>query len=930
MNKKISMFQINNFKDEKFRDTIKKNYCRLRQKSSNQLGEYLTNQPQNQYQNKIQKAEKNKEITKKIKEINTINSKYKNYNQTKIYIKRSIKEDKQINMKKKKTEENNNCNLPLKQRIFLKLKEERNEKMKNNEEKNHINHNYINHNFTKETSFKNFLTNHKRYINSMDFKNVIYKNSNNNEYIEHKNRDLSNTINNDIINNNELRNIKINFDKNFINNRNHKNLSSHGNKTIIDIKNSGSKINNFDKTSIFLTKNKTDLNDEKTEIIDFSKSYLTNQINTFSFDNDQLSENLHINKRKNHEINNNNEMFFSKKRESYFSKRMKCIMDKNEEEKNKYINDDQLDKSIILNKTYGKPANNFSFFNDKLASNKLSQININNNKFISVKSLNFHKSKSRKDLLNTEENRIKNTIDYKIVNNTKKNIQVKRRIIYLETEKPKLFSRSILFKNLMINTDYNTKNKSNKKIIDKNITKLKNISEISESKEELINSNNNFKKKINIDYINNDNYNSPNCLTSRNNKIFFSELLKNDKDKQHLKTKEKVIQKKELCNLDYIIKMFIETIQLKNSIEIYSLFSILLVNFNNKYIVLYDQKIFLKDVLPFIDCYKYLSIFITPLIFFYKDENIYKINCSEVKKIFENLIIICIEKIGQKAFKYKRIVSFMDEHKTSKKYNLMKDCCLELIKVVFKNYKEYTPLKKVTEQLLDLSHTESIEKVIYIINNIILYCFNHKQKNSFYLLSNLNGTYTYKKNKSSNKDINNKTIIAPSVPYIKVSMKKKFCLVLDIDETIVHTLNLPFDNYFLLRPGVINFLEEVSQLYEIIIFTSSPKSYADSILDKIDIDNKFISHRLYKEHVIFEKGKSVKKLNMIGRDLSKIIFVDNMKCNAKYNLKNFYLISTWIQDINDQELIKLKTKLKYIATNSKFKDDITKGLELVI
>ena len=131
------MFQINNFKDEKFRDTIKKNYCRLRQKSSNQLGEYLTNQPQNQYPNKIQKEDKNKEINKKIKEINTINSKYKNYNQTKIYIKRSIKEDKQI-MKKKKTEENNNYNLPLKQRIFLKLKEERNEKMKNNGEKNNI------------------------------------------------------------------------------------------------------------------------------------------------------------------------------------------------------------------------------------------------------------------------------------------------------------------------------------------------------------------------------------------------------------------------------------------------------------------------------------------------------------------------------------------------------------------------------------------------------------------------------------------------------------------------------------------------------------------------------------------------------------------------------------------------------------------------
>ena len=128
---------------------------------------------------------------------------------------------------------------------------------------------------------------------------------------------------------------------------------------------------------------------------------------------------------------------------------------------------------------------------------------------------------------------------------------------------------------------------------------------------------------------------------------------------------------------------------------------------------------------------------------------------------------------------------------------------------------------------------------------------------------------------------------------------------------------------------VINFLEEISKLYEIIIFTSSPKNYADGILNKIDINNNYFSHRLYKDHVIFEKGKSVKKLNMIGRELNKIIFVDNMKCNAKYNLKNLYLIPSWIYDINDQELIKLKSKLKYIATDNKFKDDITKGLESV-
>ena len=274
-----------------------------------------------------------------------------------------------------------------------------------------------------------------------------------------------------------------------------------------------------------------------------------------------------------------------------------------------------------------------------------------------------------------------------------------------------------------------------------------------------------------------------------------------------------------------------------------------------------------------------------------------------------------------------------DFKKTHKNINIelnMEKCCSEMIKLIFKNYKEYSPLKKAIEQLLIMAKNETLEKIIKIINDTILYCFNHKQKNSFYLLDKkIPGNRKkniYKLNQLSNKDLN-KTISTPTTPFIRSAMKKNFCLVLDIDETIVHSLNLPFGLYFLLRPGVIAFLEEMSKLYEIIIFTSSPKVYADGILNKIDIDNDYISHRLYKDHVVFEKGKSVKKLNMIGRDLNKIIFVDNMKSNAKYNLQNLCHVSTWFYDINDEEIIKLKLKLKYIATNNKYKDDIRKGLQ---
>ena len=97
-------------------------------------------------------------------------------------------------------------------------------------------------------------------------------------------------------------------------------------------------------------------------------------------------------------------------------------------------------------------------------------------------------------------------------------------------------------------------------------------------------------------------------------------------------------------------------------------------------------------------------------------------------------------------------------------------------------------------------------------------------------------------------------------------------------------------------------------------------------MDKIDTNGNYFSHRLYKHHVLYENGKTIKNLNLIGRDLAKTIFIDNLRSNAKYNLDNFCPITTWKSDIFDNRLIKLKDKLSYIATCGKFDDDITQGL----
>ena len=152
-------------------------------------------------------------------------------------------------------------------------------------------------------------------------------------------------------------------------------------------------------------------------------------------------------------------------------------------------------------------------------------------------------------------------------------------------------------------------------------------------------------------------------------------------------------------------------------------------------------------------------------------------------------------------------------------------------------------IKNCINQLIENLNKISLDNIINIINDTILYNYNNN--------SNIKINY-------NNNEEEYKKLLIPSVPFIKSSLTKKYCLALDMDETISHKLIFDFGNYFILRPKVINFLVKISQYYEIIIFTSSMKSYADNILDKIDKENKFFSYRLYNKHTDIIKGKTTK------------------------------------------------------------------------
>ena len=61
-------------------------------------------------------------------------------------------------------------------------------------------------------------------------------------------------------------------------------------------------------------------------------------------------------------------------------------------------------------------------------------------------------------------------------------------------------------------------------------------------------------------------------------------------------------------------------------------------------------------------------------------------------------------------------------------------------------------------------------------------------------------------------------------PYVKTKNNKKFSLVLDLDETLVHFKEKKDDKgggLLGIRPGVNKFLDEVGKSYELILFTTA-------------------------------------------------------------------------------------------------------------
>ncbi|XP_043687245.1 CTD nuclear envelope phosphatase 1 homolog [Telopea speciosissima] len=77
------------------------------------------------------------------------------------------------------------------------------------------------------------------------------------------------------------------------------------------------------------------------------------------------------------------------------------------------------------------------------------------------------------------------------------------------------------------------------------------------------------------------------------------------------------------------------------------------------------------------------------------------------------------------------------------------------------------------------------------------------------------------------------------------------------------------------RPGLHEFLKQISNFADLVLFTAGLEGYARPLVDRIDVEKR-ISHRLYRPSTISTKYREhVKDLSGISKDLCRIVIVDN-------------------------------------------------------
>ena len=320
------------------------------------------------------------------------------------------------------------------------------------------------------------------------------------------------------------------------------------------------------------------------------------------------------------------------------------------------------------------------------------------------------------------------------------------------------------------------------------------------------------------------------------------------------------------------------------------------------------------------------------------------------KKLFNNLKILVKESIKLIYSNIIIIINYSKDNIISSK-NIFLNTIINNINIQYKKNKdlyiddnEYLLLKQNNNSIISPEDKLNYN-LNFIIKNIHTIINNMKKSSDYKLFIqifqqmnniSLENIYDFFINNIYQINIINSTLAVASKLFLTnnndinkiILNKKKYTLLISLDGTLIH---FKIDNknknnnkgIIQLRPGLNEFLSDIKPYYEIIAFSNGDKKYTDLLINSLDKNKIFFENKLYREHCIIMNNDFVKDISKLGKDLSKIIIVDNLVQNFRLNLENGINIKSFNGEINDKILKELGKILIKIA---KFGGDIRRGI----
>jgi len=157
------------------------------------------------------------------------------------------------------------------------------------------------------------------------------------------------------------------------------------------------------------------------------------------------------------------------------------------------------------------------------------------------------------------------------------------------------------------------------------------------------------------------------------------------------------------------------------------------------------------------------------------------------------------------------------------------------------------------------------------------------------------------------------TKFLPDQPPLRANMLNK-TLVLNFEGTLYSKDFEAGQGIVLhLRPGFQKFIDEMSKLYEVVIYSEEDSQFLTEATMTIDPFQKYFTWVFGREFLVLNGTKYVKDLSLLNRDPRKVVVVDFDKDIYKGEPENLILLNKYHGEENEDSLRYLSVFLNHLA-----------------